>query len=318
MCVLMPLLGITNSLVSSSGFAFSAIFCSKYPEFITTYNTGTGLAGILLSLMRIIVIVGFKDKKSSLGYQVLSFFGVATVLVLMAVLCNAKFMTNPVVKQSMKQENWRDQQTTQDSQVQIEYEDFIQIPNELETNLVEQQTGKKNWAFLIKTFVNTQPYMILLLIVYIQTYFLYPGMIIEKIFVPDMSNSWKLVLLTLSFNFFDTLGKFLTYYNQKLKFSKISTSLVVVSRFVFFPIVFMSIFVKYSIFETIWLPFLIMACFAFTNGLLTGITMILGPSNVKQEAQETAGFLMSFALVTGILIGMFSALPFQHFQNVNV
>ena len=38
--------------------------------------------------------------------------------------------------------------------------------------------------------------------------------------------------------------------------------------------------------------------------------MTLGPSNVAEDAKETAGFLMSFALVTGILIGMFAALPF--------
>lgn len=53
-----------------------------------------------------------------------------------------------------------------------------------------------------------------------------------------------------------------------------------------------------------------MALFALTNGFATSINMGLGPSLCNDEEKETAGFMLSFPLGGGILLGSFLALSF--------
>ncbi len=53
-----------------------------------------------------------------------------------------------------------------------------------------------------------------------------------------------------------------------------------------------------------------MAFFAFTNGWATSANMSLAPQLVDVEERETAGYMMSFPLTFGILLGSFLALCF--------
>jgi hypothetical protein len=55
-----------------------------------------------------------------------------------------------------------------------------------------------------------------------------------------------------------------------------------------------------------------MALFALTNGYATGINMSFAPQVVDEEEKETSGFVMSFTLTLGILVGCFLALVFVH------
>jgi hypothetical protein len=55
-----------------------------------------------------------------------------------------------------------------------------------------------------------------------------------------------------------------------------------------------------------------MALFALTNGYATGINMSYAPQMVDEEEKETSGFMMSFPLTFGILVGCFLALVFLH------
>lgn len=60
-----------------------------------------------------------------------------------------------------------------------------------------------------------------------------------------------------------------------------------------------------------WKVFL-MAIFAFSNGFVSTLGMMLGPERVMcKEEKETAGHIMSFALVSGILLGSLLALLTQ-------
>lgn len=62
-----------------------------------------------------------------------------------------------------------------------------------------------------------------------------------------------------------------------------------------------------------WIQILLMALFAFSNGYVSTLSMMLGPSQkgVAKEEQETVGVMMSLSLVFGILLGSFVALPTQ-------
>lgn len=62
-----------------------------------------------------------------------------------------------------------------------------------------------------------------------------------------------------------------------------------------------------------WLQVVLMALFAFSNGYVSTLSMMLGPSQrgVAKDEQEAAGVMMSLSLVFGILLGSFVALPTQ-------
>lgn len=62
-----------------------------------------------------------------------------------------------------------------------------------------------------------------------------------------------------------------------------------------------------------WIQILLMGLFAFSNGYVSTLSMMLGPSQkgVAKEEQETVGVMMSLSLVFGILLGSFVALPTQ-------
>lgn len=53
-----------------------------------------------------------------------------------------------------------------------------------------------------------------------------------------------------------------------------------------------------------------MSIFALTNGYATTVNMALAPQICKEDEKETAGFIMNFPLMFGILSGTFFALIF--------
>ena len=149
------------------------------------------------------------------------------------------------------------------------------------------------------------------------------------------------MLLLLIFNVFDTIGKYLSAYQF---YGKYFCTSVVLFRYSYNPLIATPIpmpskplishsrfpfshfpprFVFFGTFilqctPTISSPaissdlfcLLNMALFALTNGYATGINMTLAPQVVDEEEKETSGFMMSFPLTFGILVGCFLALLF--------
>jgi len=116
----------------------------------------------------------------------------------------------------------------------------------------------------------------------------------------------------LMFNLFDFVGRvvpgFFDVDEKALKRGTVTFSLL---RFVFFPL-FLLCNVKGTILPTLFasdaFPLVIMAFFAFTNGLTSSYSMMLGPQLVQAKDQELTGTVMIFMLSSGLMMG--SALSF--------
>jgi len=63
------------------------------------------------------------------------------------------------------------------------------------------------------------------------------------------------------------------------------------------------------------IPCIITACFALSNGYVSTISMVYGPTFVEDFEKETAGIIMSVALNAGIITGSWSGILLGNLLN---
>ena len=125
-----------------------------------------------------------------------------------------------------------------------------------------------------------------------------------KILYSEISYPVFTTLLILIFNFFDTFGR---YTPMIFILKGISLWIFTLSRFIFWVTFILIASDDPSIspawlFNSTWFKFINMALYAYTNGLSSTSSMILGPANALEVCKDKAGYIM----VTGIISGIFS------------
>ena len=119
----------------------------------------------------------------------------------------------------------------------------------------------------------------------------------------DEASFFNLFTLTL-FNIFDTIGRF----SASVKCMKLSRKASLWLNYLrsFFLITFMLVAFEIGpewLFCSDWFKLLNMSLFAFTNGWLSSICIILTPEYIKQGDLGEIGGLFNVAIVGGITIG---------------
>ena len=121
----------------------------------------------------------------------------------------------------------------------------------------------------------------------------------------------------LLFNGFDLVGRVVPAYIDISKTKKVKTFVSVASccRVIFFPL-FLLCNVKGTqlpvVFKSDIFPIMFMVLFAFSNGLISSLCMMLGPQLVNISEQELTGNVMIFFLSFGLLSG--SCLSFVNYK----
>lgn len=147
-----------------------------------------------------------------------------------------------------------------------------------------------------------------ILFVFIVTYSLYPGLT-TLITTEGWSAKYFAPAMFLLFNLGDLSGRlacgFLDVQSNVLMLSKwvANASLL---RVIFLP-AFMFCNVAGTVLPIVfshdaW-PFLFMALFSFTSGLLATMSMMIAPTLVQFQDKRTVGAIMTFLLSTGVLAG---------------
>lgn len=150
-------------------------------------------------------------------------------------------------------------------------------------------------------------------IVFTMTFIVFPGLAPGQLLFQNslgslhMSNDWWTLILLLIFNMFDTVGRITPAWYMACR-----SYLLLILAFVRFAMVPLFYGAAHS-----WSPGMndifvgiLMAGFSVTNGYMASIAMMTGPSHVAQHERETAGFIMSFCLQAGILVGSQAAFGF--------
>jgi hypothetical protein len=111
--------------------------------------------------------------------------------------------------------------------------------------------------------------------------------------------NWLPVVLICTFNIFDFIGRASPGYMQ---LGKESTALSVVLRLVFVPM-FIICVAPWKLVRHDFFPILFMALMSLTNGYLSSLCMMMAPQECEPNERITAGTIMTFMLVFGIVMG---------------
>ncbi|EER07614.1 equilibrative nucleoside transporter, putative [Perkinsus marinus ATCC 50983] len=117
-------------------------------------------------------------------------------------------------------------------------------------------------------------------------------------------NASFIPLLTYMYQIFDTVGRFAP--NIGIRLPQWWLVALALSRGIFIPLfICIKLFPWNMAFQHNYFKHIMMAIFAFTNGVTSTLGMMMGPTKVPDDRneQEIAGYAMSFCLIDGILIG---------------
>lgn len=123
----------------------------------------------------------------------------------------------------------------------------------------------------------------------------------------SLSDEWWQTIQLLVFNIFDTCGRFAAGFYALFRGKGLLAASV--SRTAFVVLFFGCAHNWTSGFNDV-LALVNMIGFAFTNGYMASLAMIAGPQSVEPKDRPKAGFIMSFALQSGILAGSLASFGF--------
>lgn len=326
--------GLFISLMQSSTVAFAALISS---ECINEFFTGTGLGGVLICCIRLIVlaIIG-GDNDNQLFIGTLIYVIVAGVILLLTVAVYRLFYRSSFCKQVLARsirktmnhtENIMDQivvngmqgeelirpQSEEDAKscvvTQFNESESANVNIDLQQGQEKEPTKHKNHIWNVFKKIHPMPFLVWL--IYVQTFMVFPGLALQKN-IEGLNAAWGSTLLVLTYNIGDFLGKYLCSFRRF--YNKWSTIILIFGRFLFY-ISFIVILTEpdAGVVNTSWFAFVNMLFFAISNGYGTSAVMVIGPEQVKtKDEKETTGFIMNNGLYLGMMSGAFLALTFKN------
>jgi len=131
----------------------------------------------------------------------------------------------------------------------------------------------------------TFPVPLCIILIYIQTFMMFPGIALEINF-PESWSAWGPTLLILTYSFGDTVGKCLAGYHRL--YNECCQLIVIFLRFGFFVTFYMILKGRINHYGfTVGNLFL----FAATNGFATSGMMQIGPEKVPSHEKEAVGYV---------------------------
>lgn len=148
------------------------------------------------------------------------------------------------------------------------------------------------------------------------TFTVFPGVYQDTDF--NFMNGWQeeesyFVLTTLTlFNVFDTMGRYSASVSC-LQVNRVMTLVLSYARLIFVLTIMLTAFeVGPSwLFVSDWFKIVNMSAFAYTNGWLSSLCIILAPGCVADSEKGNVGSLISPMILGGILLGTVLALPMK-------
>ncbi|CAD8054442.1 unnamed protein product [Paramecium sonneborni] len=326
------IMGIFSSLQQNSSIGMSGILG---PEYVNVFFIGTGASGTIITIFRLISLAAINSEKSIFLY-----IGIAVLWNIGAIVMYFAFTKTPQYrkiiqahKKGRKSVLVHDQIITQDEPDDVKQNDSlisdimnseianqINITQDSHPNTENQLTNQNKDQISIEKMNVIQtliwinkvafPIPLLIVILYVQTFMMFPGVAFQKSFDSDFIN-WGQCFISLGYNMGDTLGKFLAG-NRKLFNLQILIGLFL-ARFIFY---YTYIAIAKGTLDANWISYMNTFLFGTFNGFITTGYMILGPEKTNEGfVKEKIGFVSGFSLCFGIMLGTFLALPFSNISS---
>ncbi|CAD8136157.1 unnamed protein product [Paramecium octaurelia] len=326
------IMGIFSSLQQNSSIGMSGILG---PEYVNVFFIGTGASGTIITIFRLISLAVIDSEKSiflyigiavlwNIGAIVMYFAFTKTPQYRKIIQAHKKGRKSVLVHDQIVTEEEPDNAIQNDSLISDIINSEIANPNnQTETsnhnNEIEPSKQNKDQISIEKMnviqtliWINKVafPIPLLIVILYIQTFMMFPGVAFQKSFDSEFIN-WGQCYISLGYNIGDTLGKFLAG-NRKLFNLQILVGLFL-GRFVFY---YTYIAIAQGTLDANWISYINTLLFGTLNGFITTGYMILGPEKTNEGfVKEKIGFVSGFSLCFGIMLGTFLALPFSNISK---
>lgn len=272
--ILLYLLGAVNTISNASIAGLSGHFSAQCRSL---HSAATGFAALITNAIRAIILAFSSEANPATDINaIVLFYGAAIFLLVCGIILHFLFI---------KSENCR--------------EKF-----EEQTNSSQEQTFRQQW----RVFKENILLVLAMFVCNVQTFMLYPGVLFQKPL--DWTNfSWTIVIICALFNVFDTIGKYLPYIRSLLK-TKILSGVLLLRFYFFIAFIWPVVNQDVPLLSLSWFFLIMITLFGLSNGFIISSSFVLVPERVEGEKKEIAGFVAFNAMITGIMIGSFLALPF--------
>ena len=184
---------------------------------------------------------------------------------------------------------------------------------------IEKGKFKAFVAMLVSSFKFSWYFLVPEIYIFFITFVVFPGTTDDTTlqFMEGIKNydSWFGLVMTLIFNFFDTLGRFLAGVPFFMIGDK-ATVAISYCRTIFIVTFFLIAFNVapdwlFGV-NADWFKMINMILFSFTNGYGSTLLAIKAPSRAPDEKKEQVGLFIGMSITTGILLGSLVAIGIGH------
>ncbi|KAG2386256.1 hypothetical protein C9374_002702 [Naegleria lovaniensis] len=297
--LLIVLSALCTAVLQGNIFGMSGMLPSSY---ITAVMSGNGVAGVACSFLRIVTKLTIEQNRKHVPILIMTtsaavYFFVCALVILACIVTFFIVMRMPFTQYYLNKANSSKNTTSVNS------ENYDEI-----STLVQPTQAKKPSVFSVFKKIWVQALMVMT--VFVVTIGVFPGLSVS---VPTWykgteMKDWLPILIGTTFNIFDFIGRtaprWIIMFNRKFVPIPVLLRILILPLFVF---MYKPSIVGLEAFNDA-VPLLATALVALTNGYLSSLCMMYGPSLVDDHEKEVAGTLMTFFLLFGIVLGSFTGL----------
>ncbi|EGG24677.1 equilibrative nucleoside transporter family protein [Cavenderia fasciculata] len=285
--VLMILTGVIDGFVQGTVYAIAGLMGPQYTQYT---QVGVGLAGIIVSVTRIISKVSFAQTAEGMKQGSLLFFLISAFVILVALGSFLYLLKLPVGI------NIRNSQLKKPA---------VSSPS------TKQEKSKRESGALRFIFRKNLQLAMMNFYIFVISMFLFPGIVLE-IQSYTIRPDWFVIILLTVHNVFDFIGKTVpgfVHRDGKIPSYPVLWA-ITLGRSIFVALFFICVYTK-TFTSDAW-PIVFLIIFGFSNGYVCSIVMSEGPRLVKRDLKELSGIFMTTSLIIGLTIG--STLNFMVIQ----
>ena len=326
---LMFMNGLCTMVLQSSLFGLASHFPPIYNQAIMG---GQGWAGVIACASQIIVLASSAsssdDNSSSNTTAAIAYFVFAALVMIGCAVSYIFLLRIPYSRTIMNEvENHRLAQNNHTNTNEQETENNTMNETTTTDNdnpefsplLTNESSNHNHHISIFGVFKQIWPMATTIFTVFLMTFIIFPAVMDQIPYKGDLGaalnfqalavnhESWWLTILLTTFNVADTIGRMLP---AKLICMNEKTLLpLTLLRFALIPL-FLGCINSWSNAFNDATAILILFVFSITNGYNASLAFMFAPSKVDNHEKQTAGFIMSFLLNAGIVIGSQIALAF--------
>ncbi|KAM3130942.1 hypothetical protein pb186bvf_016965 [Paramecium bursaria] len=281
-------IGMVSCFIQSSSIGLASMYGSEY---IAIFYVGIGLSGILISSFQFVSLYAIPSPEISIFITL----SISALMNIIAIIMFFVFKKTSIYKRGELMKKQNQSVFDQDNQVSL---------------INSQNLVKLKQMGFLKTFwyINkiAFPIPLLILILYFQTFMMFPAIAIQKQF-PSNFQGWGIAIIVQCFNFGDTIGKALAGFRVYSKFCLIVFIIIRVVQFYPFFLIADSTITN-DIITNDYIAYTNMFSFALIHGYISTGLMQIGPQMSSEPyIKEKIGFVNACSLFFGITLGCMMA-----------